>query len=148
MPDILRLLPIGGVYFEFKSNIPSGGTRVIGNTYLVQDTYGVAFAASVAAEQGASTINVGGGIVGTTFNVAGTPIVYIYYAERILLNKAVGTGEAFVVGNDVWLDPATLLVSPIQVTATSLWVGTAQKAATEAATRVLCSFDGAVNANN
>jgi hypothetical protein len=147
MPDILRMLPTGGDYYEFKSNIPSGGTRVIGNIYLVQDTYAVAFAASVAAEQAASTTNTGGGIVGTSFNVAGTPIVYIYEAERIMLPKIVATGEAFVVGDDVWLNLATLTVSPNFVTG-RLWVGTAQKAATDTATRVLASFEGTVNGNN
>jgi len=147
MPDILRILPTGGTYKEFKSNIPSGGTRVIGNIYLVQDTYAVAFAASVAAEQAASTINVGGGIVGTSFAVAGTPIVYIYEAEKIMLPKKTATGEAFVVGDDVWLDTVNLNVTPNFVTG-YLWVGTAQKAATDTATRVLCSFEGTVNGNN
>ena len=148
MTDILRLVPYGAVYYEFKSNIPSGGTRVIGNTYLVQDTYGVAFSASVAEEQAASTQNVGGGIVGTSFNTAGTPIVYIYYAEKIMLLKEVGTGTNFVIGDDVFLDINTLLVTPNVVSGTTLWVGTCQKAATEADTRVLISFDGAVTANN
>lgn len=147
MPDILRLLPTGGVYYEFKQNIPSGAIRVIGNIYLVQDTYGVAFAASVAAEMAAATIARGGGIVGTPFAMAGTPIVYIYEAEKIMLPKMVGTGEAFVVGDDVWLCPALLTVSPNFVTG-RLWVGTAQKAATEAATRVLASWEGTVNGNN
>lgn len=147
MPDILRLVPYGGVYYEFKSNIPSGAGRRIGNIYLVQDTYGVAFAASVAAEQAAATIAVGGGIVGTLFAVAGTPIVYIYEAEKIMLPKMVGTGENFVVGDDVWLDLATLTVTPNFVSG-RLWVGTAQKSATEAATRVLASWEGTVNGNN
>lgn len=147
MPDIFRILPTGGDYYEFKQNIPSGATRVIGNIYLVQDTYGVAFAASVAAEQAAATINVGGGIVGTSFAVAGTPIVYIYEAEKIMLPKKTGTGESFLVGDDVFLDPINLNVSPTQVSG-YLWVGTAQKAATEASTRVLASWEGTVNGNN
>lgn len=147
MPDILRLVPYGGVYYEFKSEIPSGGTRVIGNIYLVQDTYGVAFSAATAAEMAAATIGVGGGIVGTAFNVAGTPIVYIYEAEKIMLPKMVGTGEAFVVGDDVYLNLATLTVTPNFVSGRP-WVGTAQKAATEAATRVLASWEGTVTGNN
>ena len=146
MPDILRMT-IPSSYKEFRSNIVSGATITIGSIFLVQDTYGVAFAASVPAEQAASTINLGGGIVGTTFNVAGTPIVYFYEADRIMLPKMVGTGENFVAGDDIFLNLATLTVTPNFVSGRP-WVGTAQKAATEAATRVIASWEGTVTGNN
>jgi len=154
MPDILRILPTGGTYKEFKSDIPSGGAVTIGEFELVQDTYAIALSASIAAEQAAAAAAMaaggvfgGGGVVGAVFNVAGTPICYVYEAEKIMLPKKQATGEGFLVGDDVFLDPVVLNVSPTQ-TSGFLWVGTCQKEADDNDERVLCSFEGNVTSNN
>ncbi|HUW67926.1 MAG TPA: hypothetical protein VMW20_07730 [Candidatus Nanoarchaeia archaeon] len=158
MPDILRILPTGGTYKEFKEALPSGGTVTIGAFALVRDTYAIALSAAVAAEQAAAatamaagivagTAWAGGGIVGTVITGTGTQICLVYEAEKIMLPKKQATGEAFSVGDDVWLDTVALLVSPIAVSG-YLWVGTCQKAAGDNDERVLCSFEGNVTSNN
>lgn len=144
MPDILRIVPEGGDYRAFEKDLVSGNSYIIGRTYLVEDVYAVAFNSSNA--EALRTLGAGGSILGTVVDEVGESIVWIYHAERIMLYKKQATGEGFVPGDDVFIDPSDRLVSPTRSSG-FLWVGICTLAAGDMVERVEVDFNGAVTAN-
>lgn len=139
MPDILRILPTGGDYRAFTVDLASGDTKVIGNTYLIHDTWCIAFNCSnAAALQG---LTAGGSIYGASVTTAGVGVVYIYHAEKILIQKKQATGEGFNIGDNVYIDPTDSLVSPNAVSG-YIKIGIAVREAAETAARVMIDLKG------
>jgi predicted RecA/RadA family phage recombinase len=92
-----------------------------GEIALQQDTYGMAY------------ITV----------VSGTAVSLIYACNAAEVPKATGAGTAFVVGDNLYLNTSTLVVSPTKAT-NDLWVGVCVSAAATTATHVLADWDGRV----
>ena len=92
--DILRTARGSGDWRTIKQENPDSGVRTATYTYFITDTVGILI--------GASNASIATGENG----------VYFYHAEKIMIRKKVGAGEAFLVGNHVFLDPADMLVSP------------------------------------
>ena len=80
--DLLRTATPMGDWRSFEYTVGSGDSKTKGYIYLIADTYCVSF----------------------DDYVAGDTAVFIYNAEKILVPKKTGTGEAFVVGDYVYLD--------------------------------------------
>lgn len=114
MPDALRTAVPGGVWYSVKITAPSGGyvgirtgiANGISYTYQVEDIIGAILEDAAAGEEA----------------------VMIYFAEKIYLQKKIGSGEVFAIGQDVYWDPADRLVSP-NATSGFIWIGYAIEAA-------------------
>lgn len=139
MADTLRILPTGGDYRAFEVALASGGSVVLGNTYLVEDTWCIAYNCSNAAAL--QTLAQGGSIYGMTVDTAGVLIVYVYHAEKIMIRKKQATGEGFVIGDNVYVDPADNLVSPNAVTG-YIKIGICVEDADDDAERVMIDLKG------
>ena len=139
MPDILRILPKGGDYRTFWFTLASGESKTIGNIYRVNETYGVVLNGSNTASL--QDFNSSGSAIGTVLNVAGTTVVFIYHAEKIMLPKFQATGEACNPGDNLYLCLTNWLVSPTYQTG-RVKIGICVKAATDQAERVMADLKG------
>jgi len=92
--DILRTARGSGDWRTIKQENPDSGVRTSTFTYFISDTVGILL-----------------GAAGDTI-ANGEEGVYFYHAEKIMIRKKVGAGELFAVGDDIFLDPADMLVSP------------------------------------
>ena len=83
---------------SFRTEVPSGSTYEIGQLQLVNDTWG-----QVLSSQDNSQ---GNEPVGTSI-VAGKAVAFVYNAEKILVEKADGTGLVINEGDKVYVDHTT-----------------------------------------
>jgi len=117
MPNALRTATPMGDWRSFKFTAPSGGVDGIKDAvsagtsflYLVEDTVGAVLESADAGDEA----------------------VLIYHAEKIMAPKALESTDVFAVGQRVYFNPTTRLVTPTYDSG-FYWIGIATEAAAAA----------------